>query len=100
MSKQADTSRFSIDVRGPFSLEAARELQCGFLRGSRTCAAGGDSVRMAFPRDGSFDVVGSSSFSRTRPRSVTTQDCVPSRRTATGRSAEMTILAVCGNARS
>jgi len=58
MSKQADTSRFSIDVRGPFSLEAARELQCGFLRGSRTCAAGGDSVRMAFPRDGSFDVVG------------------------------------------
>jgi DNA-3-methyladenine glycosylase II len=49
---------FSIGIRGPFSLDAARELQCGFLRGSRTCSADRDSVRMAFPRDGSFDVVG------------------------------------------
>lgn len=51
-------SDFSIGIRGPFSLEAACELQCGFLRGSRTCGVDRGSVRMAFPRDGSFDVVG------------------------------------------
>ena len=38
--------------------------------------------------------------SRTRPRSVTSQACAPLRSTATGRSAETTIFAVCGNARS
>jgi DNA-3-methyladenine glycosylase II len=54
----AEQGRFSIPVRGPFSFEAARELQCGFLRGSRSCGADPDTVRLAFPRDGSFDVVG------------------------------------------
>jgi DNA-3-methyladenine glycosylase II len=54
----AERGRFSIPVRGPFSFQAARELQCGFLRGSRSCGADPDTVRLAFPRDGSFDVVG------------------------------------------
>jgi DNA-3-methyladenine glycosylase II len=49
--------RFSLPVRGPFSLDAARDLQCGFLRGSRACATDG-AVRMAFPLDGTFAVVG------------------------------------------
>jgi hypothetical protein len=48
--------RFTIPVRGPFSLAAVRELQCGFLRGSRGCAAG--EVKLAFPCDGTFEVVG------------------------------------------
>jgi DNA-3-methyladenine glycosylase II len=52
------TSRFTIAVRGPFSLEAVRQLQCGFLRGSRACSTDPNVVRLAFPRDGSHDVVG------------------------------------------
>jgi hypothetical protein len=57
-AERAATSRFSIAIRGPFSLAAARELQCGFLRGSRSCGADADSVKLAFPRDGSFNAVG------------------------------------------
>jgi DNA-3-methyladenine glycosylase II len=42
---------------GPFSLDAVRELQCGFLRGSRACPTG-EAVRLAFPSDRDFSIVG------------------------------------------
>lgn len=51
------TIRFSLPVNGPFSMQSARTLQCGCMRASRTCDAVGD-VRLAFPLDGSFEIVG------------------------------------------
>jgi DNA-3-methyladenine glycosylase II len=55
---QAATSRFHLVPRGPFSTDAVRELQCGFLRGSRACGRDRSVVKLAFPRDGTFEVVG------------------------------------------
>jgi DNA-3-methyladenine glycosylase II len=55
---RSDTARFTLDPRGPFDLDAARGMQCGFLRGTRRCDAARDTVRLAFPRDDGFDVVG------------------------------------------
>jgi DNA-3-methyladenine glycosylase II len=52
-----DSAQYSWTPRGPFSLEAARTLRCGFLRGSRACDAE-EAVRVAFPRDGTFELVG------------------------------------------
>jgi DNA-3-methyladenine glycosylase II len=51
---------FTLEPRGPFSMTAAREMQCGFLRGARTCNTDPWSVKLAFPRDGDFAVVGAS----------------------------------------
>ncbi len=39
--------------RGPFSLEPVRTMACGFLRGTRSCAADG-SITLAFPHDTTF----------------------------------------------
>jgi DNA-3-methyladenine glycosylase II len=50
------TKTFEIEPKGTFSLDAVAGLQCGFLRGSRTCDAG--AVRIAFPTDGTFEVAG------------------------------------------
>jgi DNA-3-methyladenine glycosylase II len=54
--------------KGPFSLDAVRTMSCGFLRGTRTCSNDG-RVRVAFPADGSFDVVGAE-LSATRDGAV------------------------------
>jgi DNA-3-methyladenine glycosylase II len=51
---------FTLQPRGPFSMTAVRDMQCGFLRSSRTCNADPWSVKLAFPRDGDFAVVGAS----------------------------------------
>jgi DNA-3-methyladenine glycosylase II len=51
---------FALEPRGPFSMAAVRDLQCGFLRSSRTCNTDPWSVKLAFPRDGDFGVVGAS----------------------------------------
>lgn len=52
----AETVKFTLPAPPPFSLEPVKKLACGFLRGSRTC--GVDEVKLAFPLDGSFEVVG------------------------------------------
>ena len=52
------------------------------------------------PRSAAGSTAGIADGSSTRPRSVTIHACEPRLSTATGRSAETTILAVCGNARS
>src|SRR5208282_3025442 len=52
--------QFTLTPRGPFSMTAVREMQCGFLRSSRTCNTDPWSVKLAFPRDGDFAVVGAS----------------------------------------
>jgi DNA-3-methyladenine glycosylase II len=39
-------------------MEPVRKLQCGFLRGTRSCDLRTNAVRLAFPLDGSFGVVG------------------------------------------
>ncbi len=57
MNAAAVQASFELKPLGPFSLDAARQLQCGFLRGSRACPTG-DAVRLAFPRDGDFGIVG------------------------------------------
>lgn len=49
--------RFSLPAKGPFSMESARTLQCGCMRASRTCSVEG-AVRLAFPLDGTFEIVG------------------------------------------
>ena len=49
-------TRFTIEPRGPFSLDAARTLACGFLLSSRACAADG-ALRLAFPLEGGDDLV-------------------------------------------
>lgn len=49
---------FTLRPDGPFSLEPIRGMMCGFLRGSRTCDADRSVVKLAFPRDGSFEPVG------------------------------------------
>lgn len=49
---------FSLNPRGPFSMAPIRDLQCGFLRGSRTCSTDPGSVHLAFPQDGDFTLVG------------------------------------------
>lgn len=45
---------FTLSPRGPFSLDAVRRLQCGFLLGTRTCNLDDGAVTVAFPLDGSF----------------------------------------------
>lgn len=47
--------KLTIVPRGPFSLEPIRRMECGFLRGTRSCGVGDGSVTVAFPRDGSFE---------------------------------------------
>src|SRR5579884_2073214 len=49
---------FTLTPTGPFSMKPIRDMQCGFLRGSRTCSADPSRVRLAFPLDRTFDVVG------------------------------------------
>lgn len=49
-------SRVTLRPRGPFSLDPLRTLACGFLRGTRACAADG-SVELAFPREDTFEPV-------------------------------------------
>jgi DNA-3-methyladenine glycosylase II len=49
---------FTLVPRGPFSMTPIRDMQCGFLRGSRTCSADPYAVRLAFPQDGDFALVG------------------------------------------
>ncbi|MEW5739116.1 MAG: DNA-3-methyladenine glycosylase 2 family protein [Myxococcota bacterium] len=49
-------STFTLLATPPFSLEPVRKLACGFLRGSRSC--GLNEVKLGFPLDGSFEVVG------------------------------------------
>lgn len=51
-------TNFTIEPRGPFSMDAVRRLQCGFLRGSRSCDADPETVKLAFPLDGSFAIAG------------------------------------------
>lgn len=53
----ADTLRFVMPVPPSFTLRLARTLACGCMRASRSCASDG-AVRLCFPLDGSFDVVG------------------------------------------
>ena len=48
---------FALTPRGPFSLEPIRWLNCGFLRGTRSCSASKE-VKLAFSVEGSFEVVG------------------------------------------
>jgi DNA-3-methyladenine glycosylase II len=50
------TNQFVLEPKGPFSMEAVAKMECGFLRGSRTCGEG--EVRIAFPMDGTFEIVG------------------------------------------
>lgn len=52
---RAEPLTFTLAAAPPFSLEPLRKLACGFLRGSRFCNA--NEVTVAFPLDGSFDVV-------------------------------------------
>ncbi|HWB80582.1 MAG TPA: hypothetical protein VG755_36710 [Nannocystaceae bacterium] len=49
--------RFALPVSRAFTLRLARTLTCGCMRASRSCASDG-AVRLCFPLDGSFDVVG------------------------------------------
>jgi len=51
---------FTLQPRGPFSMAAVRDMQCGFLRSTRTCNTDPWSVKLAFPRDDDFAVVGAS----------------------------------------
>jgi DNA-3-methyladenine glycosylase II len=51
---------FTLRPRGPFSMAPVRDMQCGFLRGARTCNTDPWSAKLAFPRDGDFAVVGAS----------------------------------------
>jgi DNA-3-methyladenine glycosylase II len=57
-TRNETVGHFVIEPEGPFSLEPARKMMCGFLRGTRSCSAQADSVKLAFPLDGSFRVVG------------------------------------------
>ncbi len=57
MSIARHPSTFELEPNGPFSLDPLRQMNCGFLRGTRSCAAG-EAVKVAFPRDGDFTVVG------------------------------------------
>jgi DNA-3-methyladenine glycosylase II len=52
-----NTTTLKLDPEGPFSLDPIRTMSCGFLRGTRACAADG-RVRLAFPEDATFNVVG------------------------------------------
>ena len=52
------TRFFHLKPQGPFSLDSARSMQCGFLLGTRSCGLSDGSVRLAFPLDGDFQVVG------------------------------------------
>src|SRR5258706_15088488 len=54
MTETTMTTQFTLEPRGPFSMEAARTLMCGFLRGARVCGAE-DEVTVAFPLDGTFE---------------------------------------------
>jgi DNA-3-methyladenine glycosylase II len=51
-------TKFTLRPVGPFSLEPIRGLMCGFLRGTRSCDARGETVKLAFPVDGTFEVAG------------------------------------------
>lgn len=53
----ADTLRFAMPVPSGFTLRMARTLACGCMRASRGCSSDG-AVRLCFPLDGSFDIVG------------------------------------------
>ncbi len=53
-ARRSSGVKFTLNPRGPFSLEPVRRLQCGFLRGTRICATGEGAVTVAFPTDGSF----------------------------------------------
>lgn len=52
----SESLTFRIPAPSPFSLDPVKKLACGFLRGSRSC--GVDEVKVAFPLDGTFEVVG------------------------------------------
>ena len=56
-SRRSGGVRFTLTPRGPFSLEPVRRLQCGFLRGTRTCSAGEGAVTLAFPSERAFTPV-------------------------------------------
>lgn len=49
---------FQVAVRGPFSLSAFRDFQCGLMVASRVCDADPHRVRFAFPLDGTHQPVG------------------------------------------
>jgi DNA-3-methyladenine glycosylase II len=48
----------SLPVRGPFSLTAFRNFQCGLMVASRVCDPDPEVVRFAFPLDGAHTPVG------------------------------------------
>jgi DNA-3-methyladenine glycosylase II len=50
-------TRTTFTPDGPFSLDPVRKMGCGFLLGTRACSPDG-AVRVAFPSDGSFQIVG------------------------------------------
>ena len=50
--------QFHLAPRGPFSMDPIRQLECGFLRGSRTCSSEPNAVSLAFPTDGDFSIAG------------------------------------------
>lgn len=50
-------TRTTFVPQGPFSLDPVRKMGCGFLLGTRSCASDG-AVRLAFPADGTFEIVG------------------------------------------
>jgi DNA-3-methyladenine glycosylase II len=39
-------------------MDPIRQLECGFLRGSRTCSSEPNAVSLAFPTDGDFSIAG------------------------------------------
>lgn len=51
------TTLTTLAPRGPFSLDPVRRMGCGFLLGTRSCSTDG-AVRLAFPADGTFEIVG------------------------------------------
>ena len=56
--RHAKPTLFTLQPVGPFSIDSVRDLQCGFLRGTRTCETEGedDRVTVAFPLDETFEL--------------------------------------------
>src|SRR4051812_3390015 len=54
----AETARFTLTPKGPFSMDSARTFGCGCFLASRSCGTQAEQVSYAFPLDGSFDTVG------------------------------------------
>lgn len=57
-SSKVTSTSFTLAPKGSFGLEMIRTFQCGCFSASRRCTVNPDEVEMAFPLDGTFEVVG------------------------------------------